>query len=219
MRKKALAALPSCMSLLSVLLRSYSVGTMDFPTLHSLDAANALIDAAKTISVSTIFATLHCGEFLCLQNGTVGRLLDVGWFCAFDAGINRQRILIHHYCLVPGGPFASTNKGTPILDERVATHTASWENVDSIEDVFFVFTASSVLSDRFYPQGIENAACYRCFRQEDGVLVDVDVDDDVEEPLFAGVDGYYTHSQLIFDFLTRVRLSTIKALSTKRIFV
>ena len=84
---------------------------MDIPTLHSLDAANAFIDAAKTISVSSIVATLHC-EFLCLRNGTVGRLLDFG-FAHDDAGILHQRILIHHCCLVFGGPFASTNEGTP----------------------------------------------------------------------------------------------------------
>ncbi len=44
---------------------------------HNGHSANALIDAAKTISVSIIFATLHCG-FLRLRNGTVGILLDFG---------------------------------------------------------------------------------------------------------------------------------------------
>jgi hypothetical protein len=183
---------------------------MNVTTVHSLTAANAIIDASKTVLVKHLFVTLHCGEFLRLQDGTVGRLLDV----------DHQRILIHQYCFVPGGIMAaSTVEGTSILDERVASHVASWEEADSVEDIFFLFTSSSVLSKRFSPQGIENAAYFRSFRRQDGELVNVDEESGGVEALFAGVGGYHTHSQVIFDFLTRVRLATVKVLSSKRIFV
>ena len=58
---------------------------MNVTTVHSLTAANAIIDPSKTVLLKNRFVTLHCSEFLILHDGTVGRLLDV----------DHQRILIH----------------------------------------------------------------------------------------------------------------------------
>ena len=46
-------------------------------TFDTLATANALIDDTKSIFVTILGANIFCGEFVVLNIGTVGRLLNV----------------------------------------------------------------------------------------------------------------------------------------------
>ncbi len=69
-----------------------------------------------------------------------------------------------------------------LLGKFVDTVTPS-----TTSSLFFLQHLVCLGSDTFGPQ---NGACYQSFRQEDGVLFDLDVNYDDEEPFLDGVDRY-----------------------------
>ncbi len=101
------------------------------------------------------------------------------------------------------------------MEERIVDHVAIWEPKIKVLEVYFIFSASLITSLEFTPQGMRNAAFVRYFRGKDGLLVELD-EDAILEP-FPSI-GPGTHSQTVFGFLARIQFSSIKALSSKRIF-
>ena len=64
-------------------------------TVNSINAANALINVDKTIFVAHLRVGLHCGEYVRLGNGVVGRLLDT------REENGEKMIRMHHYSIAP----------------------------------------------------------------------------------------------------------------------
>jgi hypothetical protein len=143
-----------------------------------------------------------------LGNGVVGRLLDT------HEENGEKMIRVHHYSIAPPDDGLLGGNCITNMEERVADNILSWESANSIEDIFFVFRASTIVTKRYSPNGIENAAFVRFFRRVSGALESLA--EQTEEPF---LDDPYTYSETIFDFLTRVRLGSIDLLSSKRIFV
>jgi hypothetical protein len=133
-------------------------------TVNSINAANALINVDKAIFVAHLRVDLHCGEYVRLGNGVVGRLLDT------HEENGEKMIRVHHYSIAPPDDGLLGGNCITNMEERVADNILSWESANSIEDIFFVFRASTIVTKRYSPNGIENAAFVRFFRRVSGAL-------------------------------------------------
>ena len=174
----------------------------------SFAESNAFIHPATSIYVEAFNSSVFCGEFLQLTNGIVGRLLDVS--------DDESAILVLH-CSVPPNGVTVPPSGIADMIERVAECFATWELVESILEIYFVFPACSILRYEFFPNGMENAAFLRYFKREDGTL-DVISDEEMNNGDPFPSSGPYPYSQTIFDFLTRAQIASKTALSTKRMY-
>ena len=83
-----------------------------------------------------------------------------------------------------------------------SSSVVSWVVPDVITDIFFLVHAFSIMSHTISPHhGISNAAYYRIFMNEEGVLVELEESTNEEEA------PQSTYSQQVYDFLMRVHLS------------